>query len=329
MDIAKNLLSIYTSLNSVLINCNDALIDKGQTSAKILNDVAPRINQIKTGAELQLTVVAPVGSNISVSDGNTLFTASVGSGGEHIFNLPNGGEWTVTAIIDSSEVTSTVSIQTEYELNMAYSFEDMSWSEIISACKSKQIPSSWQIGDTKEMEFSGNTYPVVIIGFNHDDYSDGSGKAPVTFFIKEPLQGRGFAWSNSLTLDAWSSCDLRESLNSDSYIAGFGEEIGSAIKSVDKKYTLTSGVAVGMCSDRLSLLSSGELWGNNSPNTGSQYDYFKESGNRIIGKFGAIDQYWTRQVSFRTFGALDGATGEQVGVGLPTEKLGVLPIFCF
>ena len=60
-------------------------------------------------------------------------------------------------------------------------FANNSWEMIIQACKNNEVPSAWNIGDQKTMTIGGVDYEIDIIGKNHDTYSDGSGKAPLTF----------------------------------------------------------------------------------------------------------------------------------------------------
>ena len=69
---------------------------------------------------------------------------------------------------------------------------DNTWEEIDQACTLGVAPSVWEIGDEKTF---GNitatsdpaTYTAVIVDFNHDDLSDGTGKAAITFCTKEAI----------------------------------------------------------------------------------------------------------------------------------------------
>ena len=47
---------------------------------------------------------------------------------------------------------------------------------IIAACQNKQVPDTWNVGDSCMMAFGKKNYQIDIIGKNHDDYADGSGK---------------------------------------------------------------------------------------------------------------------------------------------------------
>lgn len=72
-------------------------------------------------------------------------------------------------------------IQYPYEAN----FADNTWEQIISVCQKGIVPLSWKVGDQKAMTIGGTDYLIDIIGINHDDYSDGSGKATFTFQLHD------------------------------------------------------------------------------------------------------------------------------------------------
>jgi len=60
-------------------------------------------------------------------------------------------------------------------------FANNSWENIALACQLGAVPETWAVGDEKEITIDGWEYTVNIIGKDHDDYADGSGKAPLTF----------------------------------------------------------------------------------------------------------------------------------------------------
>ena len=83
---------------------------------------------------------------------------------------------------------------------------DNTWEEIDQACTLGVAPSVWEIRDEKTF---GNiiatsdpaTYTAVIVDFNHDDLSDGTGKAAITFCTKEAIgsveNSNSSNWTNS------------------------------------------------------------------------------------------------------------------------------------
>lgn len=138
---------------------------------------------------------------------------------------------------------------------------------------------------TKEVELSnGVTSSVEIIGFAHDDASDGSGKAGITFAFTEmvdfaPMSTRG---SNE---GGWKYSDLRTRLNSD-FLDMLPEDLQENIVEVNKSTNNVGNVydsssktydssCISTTPDKLWLLSYTEVVGdigdNSSKTDGSNY----------------------------------------------------------
>ena len=64
-------------------------------------------------------------------------------------------------------------------------FANATWAQIIDACHKNKVPATWVVGNSKTMLIDGTEYQIDIIGKNHDDYADGSGKAPLTFQLHD------------------------------------------------------------------------------------------------------------------------------------------------
>ena len=64
-------------------------------------------------------------------------------------------------------------------------FANNTWEQIIAACHNNEVPDTWKVADQKPMTIDGSDYLIDIIGKNHDDYADGSGKAPMTFQLHD------------------------------------------------------------------------------------------------------------------------------------------------
>lgn len=202
------------------------------------------------------------------------------------------------------------------------SLEDYSWdelsqiSEAISSASSDEdalaIAAEYNLcnddgtldaDQTKSVELSnGASSSVRIIGFRHDDKSDGSGKAGITFAFT-----KGIAYDLMSTRGSneggWQYSDLRSRLNAE-YLGMLPDDLGSSIVEVDKS-TNNDGVAyddkdksfdtscVSTTADKLWLPSYVELVGevdgkvakNDSEgmcdllnSEGSQYQLYAESG---------------------------------------------------
>ena len=60
-----------------------------------------------------------------------------------------------------------------------------SWAAIAAASDSGKAHTIWNVGDTKDIVVNGETLTVAIMGFNHDDKADGTGKVGITFRFKK------------------------------------------------------------------------------------------------------------------------------------------------
>ncbi len=178
------------------------------------------------------------------------------------------------------------------------------------------------VGDTTTVD--GKT--VRILGFNHDTLTTSTaygsatatGKAGISFeyvdFVTSSYQKMNTIDDNT---NGWAAMSLRTTLNGTVYDS---LSIKNYIKAVNKEYITTYNTgAKSTCSDKLWLLSCGEIWsnGHNGGNTrgyamateGSQYKYYKVnlestsygSSTNIIKKPNTNDSYdwWLRSPDYR------------------------------
>lgn len=175
-------------------------------------------------------------------------------------------------------------------------FADNDWSTIIKACQTNKVPDTWKVGDQKAMTINGTDYLIDIIGKNHDTYSDGSGKAPLTFQMHDcyvtsyPMHG-----NNSGNYEGWESCDMRL-VTLPSLFALLPTSVQNGIRAVSKVTHYYNGTTV-TTSDTLFLLGYHEVCGNAaSPyNIGTQYEYYtKETQHIKYYPNGNAAYWWTR-----------------------------------
>ena len=147
----------------------------------------------------------------------------------------------------------------------------------------------------------GKTLTYRIIGINHDDLADGTGKAGLTF-----LTTSTGIWSHMNATDTnaggWEKSELRGRLNSGDLWALLPAEIQSKAKAVTKMTDNQGGGSAGTPSatpDRIFLLSSTEVYGD-LDSDGIQYEYYKSKGVTTSNYSGASlnsgSGYWTRSV---------------------------------
>lgn len=181
-------------------------------------------------------------------------------------------------------------IKPPYEAN----FSDNTWEQIIAICQKKIVPSTWKIGDQKAMMIGSTDYLVDIIGINHDDYSDGSGKAPFTFQLHDCYGELKNMNSSRTNNGGWTSCVMRQT-HLPAILSKMPTEVRNNIREVNK---LTSAgnqsATINTTADKLFLLSEIEIFGSVSHSKsgeGTQYDYYKAGNSRA--KDGA-DSWWER-----------------------------------
>lgn len=182
-------------------------------------------------------------------------------------------------------------------------FANNSWEEIIAVCQTGQVPETWAVGDQKAMTIGGTEYLVDIIGKNHDDYYDGSGKAPLTLQIHDLFGGSGDvaasypAHVGSTNSVGWNRSQVRVSYLPE-ILNLMPTVISSNIREVRKRTSSGSwDSSISETADKLFTLSEFEIFGdytNSFSGEGTQYEYFKLYSRRIKRLNGTAKAWWLR-----------------------------------
>jgi len=156
-------------------------------------------------------------------------------------------------------------------------------------------------GTTFSMKLTnGQTLTYRIIGMNHDDLADGSGKAGLTFEATNNVLGRQRMNATATNAGGWEKSELRGRLNSGDLWALLPAEIQSKTKAVTKMTDNQGGGKAGTPSattDKVFLLSTTEVYGN-LDSDGIQYEYYKSKGVTTSNYSGASSSslHYTRSV---------------------------------
>lgn len=176
-------------------------------------------------------------------------------------------------------------------------FADNDWATIIKACHKNQVPETWVVGNQKAMTINGADYVIDIIGKNHDDYADGSGKAPLTFQLHDCYADRKMMNGGSTNSGGWTSCDMRQT-HLPAILALMPTEVQNGIQEVNK---LTSegyrSTTISTTADKLFLLSEIEIFGNitySASGEGTQYAYYKAGNSKVKNYNGSANRWWQR-----------------------------------
>ena len=198
--------------------------------------------------------------------------------------------------------------------------------EQIAAIASAGLASEYfNVGDETNIELTtGEVITVVILGFNHDDLADGSGKAPISIGMKNLLATTYRMNATGTNAGGWDESEMRTStMNTLFNLLPTGWK--NIIKTVNKKATAGSqSENITTSADKLWLLAMSEIFSatsieNSSTSTianyadaynaeGTQYKYYENligdnnggtaTNSLLIKKLsngsGSADFWWLR-----------------------------------
>lgn len=153
--------------------------------------------------------------------------------------------------------------------------QNNSWMDISNASKEGVAAEWWNVGDIKD----GYT----IIGFDHDDLTDGTGKAGITFCLMDKTKILNAAYDSRSGYYNYAVAECQTVL--DDLYNGLPNDLKQAIKQVNKKYQVTTTMngQLGTIAQKLFLLSSWEAVGKpaNASVQGPAYAYTGNYPNAI------------------------------------------------
>lgn len=178
-------------------------------------------------------------------------------------------------------------------------FANNSWEQIIEACQQKAVPNTWVADGScyKDMTINGKAYRIDIIGKNHDDYADGSGKAPLTFQLHDCYDDLKRMNSSNTNNGGWNSCAMR-STHLPTILNLMPAEVKAAIREVQKKTSAGNQSSnIQTTNDKLFLLSEIEIFGSTTysfAGEGKQYAYYQAGNSKVKNLPGSAYWWWER-----------------------------------
>lgn len=225
----------------------------------------------------------------------------------------------VTVVAGQSQV-----LDLQYQLNVSLS--SLSWAEIDEYAQMGVSNKLFSVGDTKDVSVSGETLTFEIVGFNHDDLADGSGKAKITFGMKN--------LKNDISKYVVSSND--DILNTTFY-NGMPSDLRNVIKSVNKTIgARKNGTSQRTESLKIWLFSEIEIFGKataSSSGEGYKYEVFTANSSRVkklSNGDGNASDWWLRSPYYNeNIGyCYCNILGSEVGYGTNIYKCGICVGFC-
>ena len=212
-------------------------------------------------------------------------------------------------------------------------FANNTWAEIAEACHTNNVPDAWAVGDQKTMSIGGTNYTIDIIGRNHDDYSDGSGKAPLTFQLHDCYNTKYVMDSDGENTRGWTDCAIRVT-HIPTILAKMPTEVKGAIREVVKMTSVgNADTTIESANDKLFLLSEIEIFGTtrfSANGEGGQYEYYASGGNTIKRFNGSAATYIERSPRkdlYNRYCAV--STSGVASTCEPQYENAISPAFCF
>lgn len=249
-----------------------------------------------------------------------------------------GGKCLVNGTAYSIKKGRTLIGGTGYDITFAPSYDPVfannTWEQIIEACHNNEVPDTWKVADQKPMTINGVDYQIDIIGKNHDDYSDGSGKAPLTFQLHDCYgETKNMNSGVNTNIGGWTNCDMRNT-HLPAILAKMPTEVQNGIREVNKLTSAGSQSAtINSTADKLFLLSEIEIFGsvaNSFSGEGTQYDYYKAGNNRVKNLNGSASFWLERSPGRRSSETFCSITiGGFPDYNASSKRGGVAFGFCF
>lgn len=182
-------------------------------------------------------------------------------------------------------------IKYPYEAN----FADNTWAQIIAACQRGTVPETWAVGNQKTMTINGTSYQIDIIGKNHDDYADGSRKAPLTLQMHDCYATTYTMNSSNTNSGGWKDSVMRTT-HLPAILTLMPTEVQNGIREVSKKVSVGGASStIETVSDKLFLLDEVEIFGSisySAAGEGTQYDYYKAGNSKVKKRNGSVVTWW-------------------------------------
>lgn len=243
----------------------------------------------------RIDVLAASGTTVTVTNGDTTLTKI--STGTASFDIPYFGDWIVSAGTKSEIISvDTVKIYTV----MALSLQEATWEKIALVSQSGNASSVWSVGDEKDITVAGETLTLVIVGFDHDDKSDGSGKAGITFGLKNLMATARRMEATYTNANSFSDSEMYTWIKN-TLLPSFPSDLQNVIKFVDKKTSAgNKSTTIKTDSMKIFLFSEVEIIGEavySVDGEGMQYPYLATVSNRIkyfSNGTGSTGMWWSR-----------------------------------
>lgn len=231
-----------------------------------------------------------------------------------------------------SETCETCSCPAPHAKAWLDCLDDLSWDEIDRIGKSGTARERFALGATKKDHMKNGFVAVwQIIGFDHDDLEDGSGKAPISWDMVGLYKDEAAMRKDGSSV-WWNDSDIRSFLNGD-FKNNVSNELAAVVKPV-WKYSANRNVVMEKTADEFWIKSEQELYGRKFWSYGSEghwYEFYAQENVCYNKKKpnGNDDWQWLRSVGAGASGSFCYVfTSGGVSANDAYYSYGFAPAFC-
>lgn len=255
------------------------------------------LEQIPEGIGMLPRIDVTVTSETTVTVTNG-FVELIKTGNDVVsFDIPSFGTWVVTA----GDYNRTVKVDTVKVYKISnLPLNTASWEMIAEISESGKAPDMLSIGDEKDITVGDETLTVVILDFNHDNKSDGSGKAGITFGLKNLMATRRRIDTTESNANGFTNSEIYPWLQGE-LLSSLPESLKKVLKFVNKKTSAGNlSTTINTDSMKIFLFSDIEVFGtlnSSAEGEGVQYPYFATAANRkksMANGIGNATVWWER-----------------------------------
>lgn len=237
-----------------------------------------------------------------------------GGGFSHTGTVP--ASLTANVVVPAPNTTYTVTCQTAtktiettnyfgiYALELALIPEDIAnatWAQIAAAIASGTIPAGWTVGMEKDVTLTtGETLTFQIYDFNHDDLADGTGKAGITFGMRNLMAATQQMNSSNTNVGGYTGSALYTWLTTTLWNS-LPADLRAVIKPVKKKTSAgNNSTTINTNNMSVFLFSEVECFGTitySAAGEGTQYPIFTDAASRVkylSNGAGSAHYWWER-----------------------------------
>ena len=214
------------------------------------------------------------------------------------------------------------------------------WSAIAASAANGTYKTKYSIGDTKSIDLgTEGTHLMQLVAFDTDDMADGTGKAPMTWIMKDLLTtthrmnpAKVDGQEGTGTLGGYDKTEMKSYLT-ETILPLFPADIRNNIVPVtkhQKAYDASGTAFQESTTETLWIPGHKEIFNSTSYDTdGSAYsDVFKDATSRIKKRNGSASNWWLRSASNTTYFRIVYSSGSD-GNSSASNSCGVCPGFCF